>query len=90
LENDSVSVIVAKHPCYLLEHSAKRRQGIIMPTFEVAGELTDVEQKALMEFACPAYYIDEKGSVQINESVCLGCASCAQLVGPGKIKPRKK
>lgn len=89
LEKDGVSVIVAKRQCNLLEHRAKRRKGVKTPIFEVVDELTDVEKKAIVEFACPAYYIDEGGKMQIEKSMCWGCASCVQLVGQGKIKPIK-
>jgi len=90
LKNDSVSVIVAKRRCYLLDRRDKRRRGVEMPSFEVVDELTDVEKKAIVEFACPAYYIDEKGNMRIDESMCWGCALCPQLVEPGKIKAKKK
>jgi len=86
LEKNEVSVIVAKRQCYLLEQRAKRRNGIKIPTFEVAGELTDVEKNTIIEFACPAYYIDEKGNLQIDASMCWGCACCVQLAEQGKIK----
>jgi len=89
LKNDGVSVIVAKHRCYLLDYRDRRRKGVVAPTFEFVGELTDVEKRALIEFACPAYYTDEKGDLQIDESMCWGCAVCPQL-GPGKIRPKKK
>ncbi len=90
LEKDEVSVIVAKRQCYLLEYRAKRRKGIETPIFEIVDELTDAEKKAIVEFGCPAYYIDEEGKMQIDKSMCWGCASCVQLVGQGKIKPMEK
>jgi indolepyruvate ferredoxin oxidoreductase alpha subunit len=88
LENGSVSVIVAKHRCYLLEYRDKRKTGIT--TFEIVGELTDEEKKLLKEYACTAFYEDDKGNIQIDETMCWGCASCSQLIEAGKIKPRKK
>ena len=88
LENDTVSVIVAKRRCYLLEYREKRREGIT--TFEIVGELTDEEKKFLKEYACTAFYEDDKGNIQIDETMCWGCASCSQLIEAGKIKPRKK
>lgn len=90
LKNDTVSVIVAKRRCYLLEYRDRRRSGLETPTFEVVGELTDVEKKTIREFACPSYYIDEDGNLGVDESMCWGCGLCPQLVEPGKIKPRKK
>lgn len=89
LKNDTVSVIVAKHRCYLLEYRDKRRKDIQMPTFEIVGELTDDEKRILKEYACPAFYEDKKGNIQIDETMCWACASCVQLVGAGKIKPKK-
>ncbi len=88
LENDTVSVIVAKRRCYLLEYREKRKKGIT--TFEIVGELTDEEKKFLKEYACIAFYEDDKGNIQIDETMCWGCASCSQLIEAGKIKPRKK
>lgn len=90
LKNDSVSLIVAKRICYLLEHRDKRRKGIIATPFEIAVELEEGERKILKEYGCPAVYKDEKGNLKIDESVCLGCASCVQLLSPGKIKPKLK
>jgi len=90
LKNDTVSVIVAKRRCYLLDYRDRRRKGVEMPTFEIVGELTEDEKNILRAYACPAFYEDEKGDVQIDESMCWGCALCPQLVGPDKIKPKKK
>jgi indolepyruvate ferredoxin oxidoreductase alpha subunit len=90
LKNDTVSVIVARHKCYLLEQREKRKKGIETTTFKLAEGLTDDEKKILKEYACPAIYEDEKGNIQIDESICAGCASCTQLLSPGKIKPSMK
>ncbi len=89
LKNDTVSVIVSKRRCYLLDYKDKTRKGVKVPTFEVTGQLTEDEKKTLKEFACPAFYVDRNDELKIDDTMCWGCAMCSQLVEKGKIKPKK-
>jgi len=90
LKNDTVSVIVAKRPCYLMESRMKRKKGIKLPVFEVAEKLDEKESEELHKYACPAYYIDEKGEMEIDPVMCWGCGSCVQFVEKGKIQVKKE
>jgi len=90
LAKDDVSVIVAKRKCYLLESRERRRKGIEMPQFEITKPLTEECKDCLKKYSCPAVYQDEKGKLQIDETICMSCGSCAQLCEPGTIKPKKK
>jgi len=90
LNNSTVSVIVAKRRCYLLEYRDRRRKGVETQTFEVVRKIEESEKHRLKEYACPAFYEDDKGNLQIDESMCWGCASCVQLWPAGSLKPREK
>ncbi len=89
LDNDTVSVIVAKRQCYLLDYRDRRKKGIKIPKFEIAEKLTDDEKEIAKEYACPAYRTDEKDNYEIDSTMCWGCASCVKLFEKGKIKPKK-
>jgi len=90
LKNDTISVIVAKHPCYLMESRAKRKKGIRLPVFEVVEKLDEKESEELSKYACPAYYIDEKEEMGIDPVMCWGCGSCVQFAEKGKIKVKRE
>jgi indolepyruvate ferredoxin oxidoreductase alpha subunit len=90
LNNGELSVIVAKRRCYLLEAREKRRKGIDVTKFQVNESLTPEQKKIMKSYACPAFHKDSKGNISIDETICAGCASCVQIIGPGKIGPKKK
>jgi indolepyruvate ferredoxin oxidoreductase, alpha subunit len=85
--NDSVSVIIAKHKCFLLEAKDLSKAGIIKPKFEVEGPLEAAGIESLENWGCPALHRDKKGQIMIDESICAGCGACVQLA-PGKIKAK--
>ncbi len=90
LEKDGVSVIVAKRKCYLLESREKRRKGIELPKFEIPEPVSEDGEDVLKKYGCPAFYTDEEGHIRIDDTICAGCATCVQLLSPGKIKPKKR
>jgi indolepyruvate ferredoxin oxidoreductase, alpha subunit len=85
--NDSLSVIIAKHKCFLVEAREKRKAGIDMPKFEIAGNLPIESAENLRDWACPALHRNDRGEMRIDESVCAGCGSCVQIA-PGKIRAK--
>lgn len=90
LNKDELSVIISKRRCYLLESRDKRREGIDVTKFEVKDSLSPEQIDTLKRYACPAFFKDHKGQMHIDPTICAGCASCSQIIEPGKIGPKKK
>ena len=89
LNNDSVSVIVAKRECQLLVMRKRKREGIDTVKFEIDHNLCKNVERCLKDLACPAIK-KEKGKVVIDKNLCTGCAVCVQLCPNKAIKPVKK
>jgi len=43
----------------------------------------------LREFACPAIYVAQNGSINIDPSLCDGCGVCRQVCQEKAIEVRK-
>jgi indolepyruvate ferredoxin oxidoreductase alpha subunit len=86
LEFEGVSVIISKEICPLY---AKR---VAPPektrTFMVSESKCRNHRDCVNLFACPAFYVQEN-RVQIDPSLCIGCAVCAQVCPEKAIIPRK-
>lgn len=79
-----VSVIIAKEKCILYAKNLKQTRG---NKFQVTDKCKN-HRECLNKFACPAFYLDGD-RVRINESLCTGCAVCAQLCPEKAIVPVK-
>jgi indolepyruvate ferredoxin oxidoreductase, alpha subunit len=83
---EGVAVIISQEICPLY---ARR---VLPPskakTFTVNESRCKNHRDCVNLFACPAFYI-EKERVKINESLCIGCAVCAQVCPEHAILPRK-
>ena len=83
---EGVSVIISQEICPLY---ARR---VLPPsqakTFTVNESRCKNHRDCVNLFACPAFYI-EKDRVKINETLCIGCAVCAQVCPEKAILPRK-
>jgi len=83
---EGVSVIISRELCPLyartLPSYRKRR------LFRVVPEKCKDHRACVNDLGCPAFYL-EKGRVQINENVCVGCAVCAQVCPENAIVPLK-
>lgn len=79
-----VSVVIAKEKCILYAKSLKQARG---NKFQVTDRCKN-HRECLNNFACPAFYLDGD-RVRINESLCTGCAVCAQLCPEKAIVPVK-
>ncbi|MFH0929361.1 MAG: indolepyruvate ferredoxin oxidoreductase subunit alpha [Candidatus Aenigmatarchaeota archaeon] len=88
LQNDKVSVLVAKRECQLLVMRKRKRQGIKTVKFEIDQKVCKNIEKCLKELACPAI-MKKKDSVVIDKNICTGCSVCAQICPAKAIKPVK-
>ena len=88
LKFDGVSVIIARQPCAILWVREKKRRGLKVVPFHVTDDC-DLCLECIKSFSCPALVYDGK-KVEINPSLCVGCAVCAQICPKKAIKPKAK
>lgn len=84
------SVVVSKAPCILLENREKRHQGKTIHVFMVDKKKCERCAICISEFGCPAFYYEDDGRIQINETLCNGCGNCIQVCPVHAIKVRKE
>ncbi|MCP8323405.1 MAG: indolepyruvate ferredoxin oxidoreductase subunit alpha [Candidatus Methylarchaceae archaeon HK02M2] len=85
LQNDKVSVIVAKRECQLLAVRRKRREGKAIPKFNIDKSRCNGCGICLYQLGCPAISV-ENGVFDINEDLCTGCAVCVRICPKRAIK----
>lgn len=79
VENETVSVVIMRRPCALLDK-----------TMHPAFEIKDCRNcGACMRLSCPAIERREN-AVVINPALCIGCGMCAQVCPFGAIKGGEK
>jgi indolepyruvate ferredoxin oxidoreductase, alpha subunit len=83
---DGVSVIISKRECALLDVARKRGKSQTFEKYHVVREKCKKCKRCLKMFACPAQYVEEDGTVAINEMLCIGCGVCAQVCQFGTIQ----
>lgn len=83
---DGVSIIIARRECALLEVARRRGKGEELPVYRVQREKCKKCKRCLKMFACPALYVDEDGTVAVNDVLCVGCGVCAQVCAFGVIE----
>ncbi len=71
---DSVSVVVAKGPCILLDKYKNRKR-----LFKVVNSENCRKCHECLNLGCAAITIKEKGRIEIDAELCIGCSICAQL-----------
>jgi len=86
-EFDGISVIISKELCPLFARAIKKAKKA--RPFYVNQDKCKKHMDCINLLACPAMYI-EKGKTMINESLCIGCAVCAQICPENAIMPLKK
>ena len=79
LKHSGTSVIVSKAPCILLDIHERRKSGRKIPVFQIDQNKCTRCKTCITTFGCPAFYYGEDGSININESLCNGCAICTQI-----------
>ncbi|MCP8321772.1 MAG: indolepyruvate ferredoxin oxidoreductase subunit alpha [archaeon] len=78
LQNEKVSVIVAKRECQLIAIRRKKREGIVIPKFGIDQDKCDGCGICLYKFGCPAIFIDND-KFFIDRDLCTGCAVCVRI-----------
>jgi len=86
-EFDGLSVIISKELCPLFARAVKKARKI--RPFYVNQDKCKKHMDCINLLACPAMYL-EKGQTRIDESLCIGCAVCAQICPENAIVPLKK
>jgi len=86
LAHDGISIIISRRECALIEGAIKRGKDGTVPTYRVDKEKCKKCKRCLKMFACPALYVDEDGTVAINDLLCVGCGVCAQVCAFGSIE----
>jgi indolepyruvate ferredoxin oxidoreductase alpha subunit len=84
-EKKGVRVVISREPCVLF---ARRTMKKGAATTAYVAEQTPAVRECLETLACPAFYVDEAGGIQVNEHQCTGCMFCVQICKD--IKPRKR
>ncbi len=88
LQKDKVSVIVSKRECQLLATRRKRKEGVVVPKFEIDKTICVKCGRCLYEFGCPAI-IEENNAFRIDKELCTGCAVCTLVCPVKAIKVKK-
>ncbi|ABM81279.1 indolepyruvate oxidoreductase subunit [Hyperthermus butylicus DSM 5456] len=81
LRKPGVNVIIAKHPCALLEARLKGVEKV----YTVVPEKCTSCMACVKVTGCPALYVTEDGKVGIVEEDCTGCGLCARFCPYGAI-----
>jgi indolepyruvate ferredoxin oxidoreductase alpha subunit len=66
------SVVIARRPCVLVEHTRSSAQ------MQILSEKCTACNNCLF-LGCPAISIDEQGRIMIDETACTGCTLCEQV-----------
>ena len=74
LQFDGVAVVISKYPCTLIKREVKHKVAL-----EVNPEKCDKCLNCLKELTCPAIYVAEDGSVNIDSMYCRDCSVCMQI-----------
>jgi indolepyruvate ferredoxin oxidoreductase alpha subunit len=74
LQFDGVAVVISKYPCMLTKKAASNQ--LLM---NVDPEKCDKCLNCLKDLTCPAIYVAEDGSVNIDSMFCRGCSVCMQI-----------
>jgi indolepyruvate ferredoxin oxidoreductase alpha subunit len=90
LKHPSISVIVARHPCALVEIREKKRKGEKIILYDVDHEICIKCCTCTSKFGCPASYVGEDEFPRINSHLCIGCGVCAQACPSGAIRQQDK
>ena len=86
INNEKVSVIIAKHPCAILA----KKEGILKKVNVVINELCTGCKVCIKDFQCPAISFNEDlKTAEIDYSICVGCGVCVKICKFGAIEIAK-
>ncbi len=84
-----LSVIIARHPCALVEVREKRKKGEEIIPYEVHRKTCIKCHTCTDEFGCPASWKGEDEYPRISPNLCVGCGVCAEVCPTDSIKPKE-
>ena len=90
MEDEGLSVVIAKHPCMLKLTRENKRKGVKKPEAVFIGENCNKKYECISEFACPTFQINEDSSVWVQEDLCIGDRSCVQTCSTKAIVNKPK
>lgn len=85
LQFDGVAVVISKYPCMLIKDTKKKKQVVVDVDLHKCNKCLD----CLSELTCPAIYMADDGSVNIDSSACKGCTVCIQMCDEKAIGVKK-
>ncbi|MBF0503669.1 MAG: indolepyruvate ferredoxin oxidoreductase subunit alpha [Candidatus Omnitrophica bacterium] len=79
IEEDKLSVIIARHPCKIIDRSRKPALKIDTAACKKCG--------LCMKLDCPAISEDKDGNLHIDEQMCVGCELCQKVCNLNAVVP---
>ena len=90
VEEDALSVVIARHPCMLkFTREQRRRKGYQPRQVSIDQAVCDRNHECVAVFGCPTFTREEDGRVEINADLCIGDGSCIQTCPTSAISPAK-
>jgi indolepyruvate ferredoxin oxidoreductase alpha subunit len=85
-----LSVVIARHPCALVETREKKMRGEKIVPYEVDHNTCIKCYTCTSEFGCHASWKEDDDFPRISSTRCIGCGVCAAVCPTSSIKPKKK
>jgi indolepyruvate ferredoxin oxidoreductase alpha subunit len=76
---DKLSVIIARHPCVMVDRSRK-------PPFKI-DTVACKKCGLCLKLDCPAIMEDKDGNLSIDPTLCVGCELCVKVCNPNAVLP---
>jgi indolepyruvate ferredoxin oxidoreductase alpha subunit len=85
-----LSVVIARHPCALIETREKKKKGEKIVPYTVDQKTCIKCYTCTNEFGCPASWKDVNEYPKISQNLCVGCGVCAVVCPTSSIKLKEK
>lgn len=86
LEEDGVSFVIVRAPCFLLSNQMKKEAFFNKRPVKSEGSNCNGCKNCIAFLGCPAlYYIEEEKKVNINYNDCVQCGLCADVCKRGAL-----
>ncbi len=85
LQFDGVAVVISKYPCMLIKDTKKKKEIVV----DIDQDKCDKCLDCLRELTCPAIYMADDDSVNIDSAACKGCTVCIQMCPEKAIRVKK-